>query len=164
VETETVTVANPTTLYRFYDAADRLLYVGISDRPQMRTAEHRRRAPWWDQAVRSTLERFASRADAAQAETSAICSESPVFNLLGKPVAGQDRSTAKCFLSPAVVRQLRTERGMTMEALAHAAGLTLSTVARIEKGHIKEPSRGTVRALATALGVPAEDLEREVGA
>jgi len=49
-----------------------------------------------------------------------------------------------------------------MEALAHAAGLTLSTVARIEKGHIKEPSRGTVRALATALGVPVADLEREV--
>lgn len=60
------------------------------------------------------------------------------------------------------IRQLRTARGMTQEALARAAGLTLSTVSRIEKGTIKEPSRGTVRALAAALGVPAEDLEREV--
>lgn len=49
-----------------------------------------------------------------------------------------------------------------MEALAHAAGVTLSTVARIEKNKIKEPGRGTVRALAAALGVPVEDLEREV--
>jgi transcriptional regulator with XRE-family HTH domain len=61
------------------------------------------------------------------------------------------------------VRQLRTERGMTMEALARAAGLTLSTVARVEKGWIKEPSRRTVRKLAAALGVPAEELEREMG-
>lgn len=59
------------------------------------------------------------------------------------------------------IRQLRTARGMTMEELAHAAGVTLSTVSRIEKGRIARPAWHTMVAMAQALGVTPNDLGGE---
>jgi len=48
------------------------------------------------------------------------------------------------------IRQLRTERGMTQEALAHAAGVTVSHLSTIERGH-SNPTWATVKAIAVAL-------------
>jgi hypothetical protein len=71
-----------TTLYRAYDAADRLLYVGItSGDPQRRLGQHRSQASGWlEHARRYTYEHYADRESAAAAERSAICSEDPVWN------------------------------------------------------------------------------------
>ena len=50
------------------------------------------------------------------------------------------------------IRQLREERGMTQEALAHAAGVTVGHLSTIERGH-SNPTWGTVKGIAKALDV-----------
>lgn len=69
-------------LYRFYDADDQLLYVGISRRPDTRWAEHRhpRYSPWSKFVASRTLSWFASRTLAEAAEVAAIKDEKPRFN------------------------------------------------------------------------------------
>lgn len=55
------------------------------------------------------------------------------------------------------VKRLRTDRQITQEALAAAAGVHRVTVARIEAG-VEQPGAKILFALADALGVPADDL------
>lgn len=77
--------AQPTTLYRFYDAKGTLLYVGIAGNPGRRFDQHAKGPggkPWWSQVVGSTMEHFPDRATAAAAEVRAIVAESPVHNVV----------------------------------------------------------------------------------
>jgi transcriptional regulator with XRE-family HTH domain len=55
------------------------------------------------------------------------------------------------------VLQLREARRWTHEDLAHAAGVSVKTVSRFEKGRV-EGRRGTVRKIAEALGVDEADI------
>lgn len=71
----------PTALYRFYDAAGVLLYVGISRNPVARWAQHATDKAWWPQVRKKTVELFGSRREAEIAEGRAIRSESPLHNL-----------------------------------------------------------------------------------
>lgn len=50
------------------------------------------------------------------------------------------------------IRELRTERGITQEALAHGAGVTVGHLSKIERG-LANPGWSTVEAIADALGV-----------
>lgn len=70
-----------TFLYRFYDADDVLLYVGITDDLGERTFNHARSSSWMDFAVRSTIERYMSRREAEKHEVDAIRAERPLFNV-----------------------------------------------------------------------------------
>ena len=63
----------------------------------------------------------------------------------------------------AAVRRLRTTRGMTLEALAHPAGVTTDTVGRIERAQ-SEPAWMTVRAIARGLRVSLVELAEAVEA
>lgn len=67
-------------VYRFYDDKDRLLYVGITRKPQARFQAHQLNAPWWGSAERCTIDVRASRASAFWAEGMAIHHERPIFN------------------------------------------------------------------------------------
>jgi len=51
-----------------------------------------------------------------------------------------------------VLRALREKHGLSQEALAHEAGLTTGSLARIERGQAN-PTWTTVRAITRALGV-----------
>lgn len=73
------------TLYRFYDADDRLLYVGISLSVFQRWQQHSADKPWWQHVCRGVLEHFDTREAAAQAELCAIRDEDPLFNVIGRP-------------------------------------------------------------------------------
>ncbi len=55
------------------------------------------------------------------------------------------------------IRQLREERGMTQEALAQEAGVTVGHMSMIERGH-SNPTWATVKAITGALGVPMVEL------
>lgn len=55
------------------------------------------------------------------------------------------------------IRQMRQECEMTQEALAHAAGVTVSHLSTIERGH-SNPTWGTAKGIAAALGVPLGKL------
>lgn len=71
-----------TDLYRFFDADDRLLYVGISFSAITRAAQHRTTANWWPDMVMMTVERFDTRQDALEAEREAIRTERPAYNIV----------------------------------------------------------------------------------
>lgn len=74
-----------TALYRFYDAADRLLYVGITGDPADRWARHAAEKPWWPDVARHSVEWLPSREVALAAEAAAIVAEGPLHNVAGTP-------------------------------------------------------------------------------
>jgi len=55
------------------------------------------------------------------------------------------------------IRQLREERGMTQEALAQEAGITVGHMSMIERGH-SNPTWATVKAIASALSLSLVEL------
>jgi transcriptional regulator with XRE-family HTH domain len=57
----------------------------------------------------------------------------------------------------AFVRRLRVERGVTQEALAFKANVTIATLSRIERG-VCGPKVATLRKIATALGMSLAEL------
>ena len=57
------------------------------------------------------------------------------------------------------IRQLRTKRGMTQEALAHAAGVTVGHLSMIERGH-SNPTWATVKTIAAALDASMIELAK----
>ena len=71
-----------TYLYRLWDENDRLLYIGISKSAIHRLHEHLTEQPWAEQVAKQTIERYATREEAAQAEVEAIQSEVPLHNVV----------------------------------------------------------------------------------
>lgn len=59
------------------------------------------------------------------------------------------------------LKRLRTANGLTQEALAHEAGLSLTSLARIETA-VQEPKIGTVLNLAKAMKISGAELVAEV--
>ncbi|HWA54406.1 MAG TPA: helix-turn-helix transcriptional regulator [Solirubrobacterales bacterium] len=57
------------------------------------------------------------------------------------------------------IRQLREERGMTQEALAQEAGITVGHMSMIERGH-SNPTWATVKSIAKALGTAMGDVAK----
>lgn len=57
------------------------------------------------------------------------------------------------------VRQLREERGLTQEAIAHVADVHPTWVSRLESGSLN-PSWGMVERVAEGLGVSVSELAR----
>jgi len=55
------------------------------------------------------------------------------------------------------IKELREEQGKTQEALAYEAGLTTGTLSLVERG-LSNPSWGTVKAIAEALGTSMAEL------
>lgn len=55
------------------------------------------------------------------------------------------------------IRQLREERGMTQEALAQEAGVTVGHMSMIERGH-SNPTWATVKAITVALAISMVEL------
>lgn len=71
-----------TALYRHFAADESLLYVGVSLSWPERTKAHSRKAEWFEQIARVSIEWFETREAALQAERMAIKSERPKFNVV----------------------------------------------------------------------------------
>jgi predicted GIY-YIG superfamily endonuclease len=67
-------------LYRHFDSAGRLLYVGIANDPHKRLYGHAR-TPWIKLVAQSTYEKLKNRAEAEEAEVKAILDEKPLWNV-----------------------------------------------------------------------------------
>ncbi|GAA3121992.1 GIY-YIG nuclease family protein [Streptomyces echinatus] len=76
-----------TSLYRLLDAAGRLLYIGISCKPEKRYDSHRWHKPhaWRHDIASYTNEWFDTREEAEAAEITAIRSELPLYNRMHHP-------------------------------------------------------------------------------
>jgi transcriptional regulator with XRE-family HTH domain len=59
------------------------------------------------------------------------------------------------------LKELRKASGLTQQALAVKAGLSVSNVVHIEAGRIPDPRVNTVKAIADALGCKVDDLLAE---
>lgn len=70
-----------TALYRHFDTAGALLYVGISLSAVQRLAQHRHTAHWFDRIARIEIEWHDSREEALAAEIVAITREAPECNV-----------------------------------------------------------------------------------
>lgn len=73
----------PIVVYRFFDASDRLLYVGCTSNFLQRVSGHKgptSPSPWWPLAVRHTLTEYPTFRAALSAEAHAICTEGPIYN------------------------------------------------------------------------------------
>lgn len=60
------------------------------------------------------------------------------------------------------VRSVRKAHGLTQEALAHAAGVTIPEIGAIERAE-REPGLYMLGRLATGLGIPLAELFQGVG-
>lgn len=70
----------PTSVYRYYDQAGLLLYVGITSRGIRRQREHNGDKEWWPFVTRQEVEHYKSRPIAAARERSLIQKYRPPFN------------------------------------------------------------------------------------
>lgn len=110
-----------TDLYRFYDADDKLLYIGISYNHFRRFKQHSRQKPWIKEVSCIKIERFKTRFAAEAAEEEYITNESPKYNIdfkggrSNKPVK-RPHSKIKC----PIQRQL-DQGGVAFLAAGHAA-------------------------------------------
>lgn len=69
-------------LYRFFDASDVLLYVGITVDPGARFKKHGGDKEWWGEVDRIDIARHATRKEALDAERKAIKEEQPLHNVV----------------------------------------------------------------------------------
>jgi transcriptional regulator with XRE-family HTH domain len=60
------------------------------------------------------------------------------------------------------IRELRLERHLTQETLAHAAGITVGHLSKIERGQ-SNPTWETVKRIAGALGVSMVEVAKLAG-
>jgi len=59
------------------------------------------------------------------------------------------------------VKRYRTKKGLSQEELAHKAGVTYSTLTKIEIGVNQNPKVKTLQQIAAALDVTLNDLMRK---
>lgn len=78
--TATLILDQPNTLYRFFDARARLLYIGITSDLFARFGGHRRDKTWWRDIAGATFEHFPTREAVLAAEEVAIKAERPIHN------------------------------------------------------------------------------------
>lgn len=81
-----------TELYRAFDFEGRLLYVGISFSAIGRLWQHRNRAEWFSRATQVKIENYPTRDAALAAETNAIKTEKPLFNVIGTKIREESDS------------------------------------------------------------------------
>lgn len=75
----------PTSVYRYYDAADILLYVGVTSRGTARNREHWSTKRWWQYVSHQEIDHFDSRDNALERERELIAAFSPPFNKQHNP-------------------------------------------------------------------------------
>jgi len=67
-------------LYRFYNKAGELLYVGVTGNVLKRCSQHRLQSAWWFETWYMTLGWYRNRMEAFRAEADAIRTELPWHN------------------------------------------------------------------------------------
>lgn len=125
-------MSEPCAIYRHYDADGSLLYVGITNCPKRRLAEHKCRAAWRDEIADVSVKWVPSREEAEAAERTAIATEGPIFN---GGNAGEFVPTGDEF------RDWLGRTGLTQTEIAKAYGVSRSTLSQMVLGQRKATLR-----------------------
>jgi predicted GIY-YIG superfamily endonuclease len=71
----------PTALYRLFDAAGSLLYIGVSVSPEQRWLHHAEHKTWWPEVARIEFAWHGTRDEALTCEMESIRAEKPRYNV-----------------------------------------------------------------------------------
>lgn len=142
-------------VYRAYDVADALLYVGVTTDPDTRMRNHKARAPWWEEMTIVDFERFSTVTAAFDAESDAIVSESPLYNSRGE--RGPKDGTLQAWGRKIRVTRRSLALNQTQLGALLDPAVNQSTVNRWERGLI-EPNRVNKRELARVLDVNVDEF------
>lgn len=136
-------------LYRFYDAAGELLYIGITMNPVARWKQHGHDKLWWVEVASIAIESHLDRDSALRAERQAIAAERPRWNVVhNKPVAEIDPG-----VSDQLARQHRKAIGSGFSRAPGAATLeNLITEAMQRKPVIAEAMQRKPATVCRACG------------
>lgn len=124
-------------VYRHFDATGGLLYVGVSLSSVNRLSQHRK-SPWFNRITTQKVEHFPTRADALAAETEAIRTENPQFNVHHKRVAEPEPTPTPYESSrEELLQRVRVRPVYTITELADLLKVGISAVKRlIDKGEL----------------------------
>ncbi len=150
-----MTSVERTALYRLYDAADGLLYIGIAEDPKKRWAEHAADKAWWPDVTRRDVEWITGRELAEDAERAAIATEAPRHNIRHALPRLSDGERADLFArykeAVTLERQLRPMvkeasvqemlAGASVTQLAKLTGMTPEVFRRIARAEGVERKR-----------------------
>lgn len=78
-------------VYRLYDAAGSLLYIGASKDPVHRWSDEHRHAPWWSEVAAYEWTRHPSRAEARSVEQEALRAKPGKYNVHGTARHGENQ-------------------------------------------------------------------------
>lgn len=152
-----------TALYRLLDQHGCLLYIGISQNPDVRWGQHSTTKPWWGEVEERRVEWHETRPLAAAAEVAAIEAEQPLWNSnhTARPTGDPDadalyenhrRNTEEArALLPAVREQAAADlkAGATVSQLAKLTGLTPEYFRRIARAEgverLRPPTVGKLK-------------------
>ena len=138
-----------TSLYRLYDQHGNLLYVGVTQSLIARMGQHRLTARWYRDVVRIDVQHFDDRAEAMAAETAAIQTESPRYNI---------NDTSRVFAwDGSRLKRARVLAGLTQVELARHIHGSPTTVAKYEQNKA-QPSIHVLVRLARILNVTSDEL------
>lgn len=101
----------PSDVYRLYDSADVLLYIGVTEDTGARFATHAATKPWWPDVDqnRTRITSYDSREEAEAAENEAIRTEHAQYNVAGSPWAPKPRKLDEDEATVAELRANLTE-------------------------------------------------------
>lgn len=118
-----------TALYRLFDAADRLLYVGISTQPTRRFGEHAHDHAWGQEVAQTTVEWFDNRETALVAEREAILGEDPPYNI--RPRRWRASNDSSPAAPPWIHSKISESQRADLDRIAEAEQRTRSQMIRI---------------------------------
>ena len=125
-----------TTLYRLYDNAGELLYIGIAEHWPSRMKQHAREKAWFPQVAELRLEKHEDRASAEVAEVAAIKAEEPRHNIAHnwRPSADAEVQFQRFKKSQCLRLDLADDLAMRVEYFQRVAGVAPATIT--VRGHV----------------------------
>jgi predicted GIY-YIG superfamily endonuclease len=81
-------------VYRFFDAKERVLYIGSTGNFPLRLAQHKSLSLWFAQVVRHECQHYLDREVAMAVEALAVLNEQPIFNKFFKRETSTTRAWA----------------------------------------------------------------------
>lgn len=132
-------------LYRYFDSADQLLYVGKSGNLGARDHGHISRSRWMRFAARSAIERYGTPEELGEAERLAIETEHPLFNT-GHNHTRDAAERVRAYLEEAGMPDLMPARLSMILASPGETAFRLAEIDRWKQNHTAERDR-LVRAL-----------------